>query len=137
MSSMFCYQCEQTAKGTGCTMSGVCGKDPETAALQDLLVYAAMGISQVAHRARTLGVANHEADVFVVEALFTTVTNVNFDPKRLEVLLRKAATVKDALRKDYQAACQKQGKAIEPIESSSTASQSNYSFQRLADKHVM
>ena len=88
---MFCFQCEQTAKGTGCTAFGVCGKDPETAVLQDLLVYAQKGISQYAHRARQLGARDHEVDVFALEALFTTVTNVNFDPKRIEVMLRKAA----------------------------------------------
>ncbi|MCJ7822972.1 MAG: hypothetical protein MUQ26_07865, partial [Armatimonadetes bacterium] len=53
---MFCYQCEQTAKGTGCTVRGVCGKDPQTAALQDLLVYALKGLAMYAHRGRELGV---------------------------------------------------------------------------------
>ena len=53
--SMFCYQCEQTAKGTGCTVSGVCGKAPETAALQDLVVHLVKGIARYAHRARKLG----------------------------------------------------------------------------------
>ena len=67
--SMFCYQCEQTSRGTGCTSYGVCGKDPETAALQDLLNETAKGVSQYAHRARALGAADHEADVFVMEAL--------------------------------------------------------------------
>jgi len=80
---MFCYQCEQTAKGTGCTSFGVCGKRPDTAALQDLLVYAAKGVSQYAHRARKLGLSDTAADVFVLEALFTTVTNVNFDSERI------------------------------------------------------
>jgi hydroxylamine reductase len=102
MSSMFCYQCEQTGKGTGCTQFGVCGKDPETAALQDLLVHAAKGVSQMAHRARKLGVIDHEADIFVVEALFTTVTNVNFDPKRLEGILRKGVAVMNSLRKQVE-----------------------------------
>jgi hydroxylamine reductase len=99
---MFCYQCEQSSKGTGCTQFGVCGKDPETSALQDLLVHAAKGVSQMAHRARKLGVIDHAADLFVVEALFTTVTNVNFDPKRLEGILRKGAVVKDRLKKQVE-----------------------------------
>ena len=59
---MFCYQCEQTAKGTGCTVLGVCGKDAATAALQDLLVHAAKGIAMYAHRARTLGAKDREID---------------------------------------------------------------------------
>ena len=79
---MFCYQCEQTAKGTGCTVQGVCGKDATTAALQDVLVYLAKGGAQYAHRAREAGAKDRDADVFVIEALFTTVTNVNFDPDR-------------------------------------------------------
>ena len=91
---MFCYQCEQTAGGRGCEKVGVCGKDPKTAALQDLLIYAAKGISQYANRARQLGAKDNAVDVFVVEALFTTVTNVNFDAARLEDMIRKAATIK-------------------------------------------
>lgn len=115
MSSMFCYQCEQTSKGTGCTEFGACGKDPETSALQDLLVYAAEGISQYAHRARQLGVSDRDADVFVVEALFTTVTNVNFDVKRLEAMIRKAYNVKDSLRKEYEAVCKGKGIPCEKV----------------------
>ncbi|KKK61850.1 hypothetical protein LCGC14_3010220, partial [marine sediment metagenome] len=104
MSSMFCYQCEQTAQGSGCTSFGVCGKDPESATLQDLLVHAAKGISQYAHRARQFGASDREVDVFVVEALFTTVTNVNFDPARLQQLLLRAAMVRDKARKMYEEA---------------------------------
>jgi hydroxylamine reductase len=113
MSSMFCYQCEQTGKGTGCTEFGACGKDPEASALQDLLVYAAQGISQYAHRARKLGVIDRDADVFVMEALFTTVTNVNFDAKRLSEMIRKANSVKDSLRKEYEAVCKGRGSVSE------------------------
>lgn len=107
--SMFCYQCEQTAKGTGCTVHGVCGKSPEVAALQDLLVYATKGLAQYAHRARQLGVKDHEIDVFVIEALFTTVTNVNFDAERLAGLVRKAGGLRDRARKLYENACRKSG----------------------------
>ena len=81
---MFCYQCEQTAGGSGCTKFGVCGKSPETSDLQDLLVHAAQGIAMYASRAAKLGKAERSIDRFVTEALFTTVTNVNFDPVRLE-----------------------------------------------------
>jgi len=116
MSSMFCYQCEQAGKGTGCTEFGACGKDPETAALQDLLVYVAQGISQYAHRARQHGIIDHDADVFVMEALFTTITNVNFDPKRLEALLRKAAGIKESLRKEYAAVCKGEHVKIEELQ---------------------
>jgi len=101
MSAMFCYQCEQTAQGTGCTKFGVCGKDPQVAALQDLLVHAIKGISMYAHRARALGVVDRDTDVFVVEGLFTTVTNVNFDPADIADRLRRASEVRDRIRGLY------------------------------------
>lgn len=114
--SMFCYQCEQTARGAGCNAFGVCGKDPDTAALQDLLVHAAQGVAQYAHRARALGASTREADVFIIEALFTTVTNVNFDPARLETMLRRAADVRDATRRIYEQACAEAGRSPEKPE---------------------
>jgi len=108
--SMFCYQCEQTAGGRGCTNFGVCGKDPATAALQDLLVHAAKGVSMYARRGRQLGWRDRDVDVFVLEALFSTVTNVNFDPQRLEGLLRRAAEMRDRARAAYEQACRSAGK---------------------------
>jgi hydroxylamine reductase len=113
---MFCYQCEQTSKGHGCEKMGVCGKDPEVAALQDLLIYAAKGISQYAHRARKLGVKDKDVDVFVIEALFTTATNVSFDPARLESMLGKAAAVKNKAKALYEDACRRAGKPPEKLE---------------------
>ncbi len=107
--NMFCYQCEQTMKGTGCTVRGVCGKDAETATLQDLLIYATEGISMYAHRARQLGVKDREVDVFAIEVLFSTVTNVNFDPERLRDLLNKAAALRDKAKSLYEEACRKTG----------------------------
>jgi len=112
---MFCYQCEQTAKGEGCTRFGACGKDPDVAALQDLLVHAAKGISQYAYRAGKLGVHDHKIDLFVVEALFTTVTNVNFDADRLEGLLRRAAVVKENASALYHGAATKAGNIEEEL----------------------
>ncbi|MBM4049269.1 MAG: hydroxylamine reductase, partial [Planctomycetes bacterium] len=76
---MFCYQCEQTAKGTGCTISGVCGKNEDVACLQDLLVFGLKGIAAYAYHARELGARDEQVDAFMHEALFTTLTNVNFD----------------------------------------------------------
>ncbi|MCX7805157.1 MAG: hydroxylamine reductase [Planctomycetota bacterium] len=106
---MFCYQCEQAARGTGCTAGGVCGKDAATAALQDLLVHATMGISMYAHRARKTGAKDREIDIFVIEALFSTVTNVNFDPARIETLLHRAYSLKEKARRLYEEACSKSG----------------------------
>ena len=92
---MFCYQCEQTAKGTGCTVAGVCGKDAETARLQDLLVYECKEISFFANKARKLKLGSPEIDRFVVEGLFTTVTNVNFDPDTLVERIHRGADMLD------------------------------------------
>ncbi len=113
--SMFCYQCEQTMKGTGCTMQGVCGKDPKVAALQDLTVYGLEGLAMYAHRARAGGMSNREIDVFVLEALFSTVTNVNFDAERFEGLLRRLATMKDRARELYEESCTKAGTEPEAL----------------------
>ena len=110
---MFCYQCEQTAKGTGCTVAGVCGKDSRTAALQDLLVHQAKRIGTCAHRARQLGVKDQATDRFIPEALFSTVTNVNFDPERLAALLRESASVLAQIKSLYETACRQGGKKPE------------------------
>ncbi len=113
---MFCYQCEQTIGGKGCSKNvGVCGKTAETADLQDLLIYASQGISMYAHRAGQLGLTDRAADQFVVEALFTTVTNVNFDPVRLEALITKAGQVLDQAKAMYSEACQKNGTEPEQL----------------------
>jgi len=106
---MFCYQCEQSAKGTGCTVKGVCGKDANTAALQDLLVHTTIGLAQVAWPARQLGVMDPELDRFVLEALFTTVTNVNFDPERIAGYIRRSAGLADRALTAYLCACEEQG----------------------------
>ena len=113
--SMFCYQCEQTAKGTGCTMAGVCGKDATTADLQDLVVQAAKGVSMYAARAAKLGARDRAIDLAVVEALFTTVTNVNFDPERLRGILLALAATRDQAKALYEAACAKAGTVPEKL----------------------
>lgn len=112
---MFCYQCEQAAKGTGCTSIGVCGKDSQTASLQDLLLEVTKGVSMYAHRAAQLGVRNRELDLFVVESLFTTVTNVNFDPNRLASMIREAAHQRTIARKLYEDAMASENKKPESL----------------------
>ena len=98
---MFCFQCEQTAKGKGCDFLGVCGKTPEVATLQDLLIHATKGIAIYAHMAREIGVKDKETDLFVTKGLFTTVTNVDFDPVRLEGVLRRAYEIKKKIKKIF------------------------------------
>jgi hydroxylamine reductase len=96
---MFCYQCEQAAKGTGCTKIGVCGKDPEVAALQDLLIYALKGLSLYAHEARNEGVkVDRDINIFTIKALFSTLTNVDFDPNRFVPMIQQAVQYRDALK---------------------------------------
>jgi hydroxylamine reductase len=113
---MFCYQCEQTFDGRGCDRVGVCGKDPETSAVQDLLVHAIKGISQYAHKARSLGASDTEIDIFIVEALFTTTTNVNFDSARIETMIRKAAELQQKAKLLYEEACRQAGREPERLE---------------------
>lgn len=80
---MFCNQCEQTAHGTACVDTGVCGKDPDMQSLQEILLYGLKGMAAYAHHARRLGIVDEDVDAFVEEALFATVTNVNFDMESL------------------------------------------------------
>ena len=101
---MFCYQCEQTAKGTGCTIQGVCGKSPEVAVLQDLLLYSLMGLSQVAVEGRKVGVTNNDVNVFTVKAAFSTLTNVDFDPDRFVNLIKQSTDLREKLKSQVGAA---------------------------------
>ena len=101
---MFCYQCEQTAKGTGCTVQGVCGKLPEIAALQDLLLYSLMGLSQVAVEGRKVGVSDNDVNVFTVKAAFSTLTNVDFDPDRFVDLIQQSIRLREKLKTQVEAA---------------------------------
>ena len=102
--SMFCYQCEQTAKGEGCTKVGVCGKDADVAALQDLLIYALKGLSQVAVEGRKVGVVEKGVNVFTVQALFATLTNVDFDAQRFVELIDRCVELREGLKKKIKAA---------------------------------
>ncbi len=113
--SMFCYQCEQTAGGTGCTTGGVCGKTAEVATLQDVIIHLTKGIARYAHRARGLGAKDHGVDVYVVEALFATVTNVNFDPDRLVAVIRQGEQILDKAKSLYESACAQAAKQPEDL----------------------
>ena len=107
--SMFCYQCEQTAKGQGCTIKGVCGKDEKTANLQDLIVDGLKELSFYAYRLKKLGVKTSEADKMVIEGLFTTVTNVDFDPERLRNIILELAELRKAVKAKYIEVAQEKG----------------------------
>jgi len=101
---MFCWQCEQTAGGKGCTAFGVCGKPPEVARLQDLLIYALRGFSQVVLEARKIGVSDANNDEFICEALFATLTNVNFDPEGIAHYLQWTVEAREDLKQKIKTA---------------------------------
>jgi hydroxylamine reductase len=94
---MFCNQCEQTAKGTGCTKIGVCGKSDELAALQDLLSHAVQGLSLVAHAGRQVGIVESQVDRFTCEAIFACLTNVDFDPLRFQAWINRAVELRQTM----------------------------------------
>ena len=101
---MFCNQCEQASGGVACTRVGVCGKTPEVSALQDLLIHQIKGIATIAVAGAKVGVVDDTADEFVNGALFTTVTNVDFDAEHLAGLIVRGAAIKCELRDAVEAA---------------------------------
>jgi len=104
LNQMFCYQCEQTAQGKGCTVYGVCGKNPEVAALQDLLIYMLRGLSQLALEGQKVGVKDEQLNLFICESAFATLTNVNFNPETMVEYINRAAKLRDTLREKVQSA---------------------------------
>ncbi|MEX1298943.1 MAG: hydroxylamine reductase [Desulfotignum sp.] len=99
---MFCYQCEQTAKGTGCDVLGVCGKKPEVADLQDLLLYSLMGLSQVVLEGIRFGIEDRRYGVFTVKAAFSTLTNVDFDSQRFVDLIQQAVALRVEMKNELE-----------------------------------
>ncbi len=96
---MFCFQCQETAKNTGCTVRGVCGKEETTANLQDLLIFNLKGIAVLAKQGKAAGVdMTTEAGRFVTKALFTTITNVNFNDDNLVKWIKKAQEFKKTVK---------------------------------------
>lgn len=101
---MLCNQCEQTSKGTGCVKTGVCGKGPELAALQDLLMHSLKGLSRIAVEGRKVGVTDDKVNRFTSEGIFSTLTNVDFDQARFVALIRTSEELKQALKDKVKAA---------------------------------
>ena len=97
--SMFCYQCQETLGNKGCTVNGVCGKKGETAILQDLLIYTVKGISVVAGKAKK---NDKEVGHYVAKALFTTITNVNFDNATLLSIIKQGLALRDEIKNKYK-----------------------------------
>lgn len=101
---MFCEQCEQTASGQGCHQFGACGKSPQVNAIQDLLIYVLRGLAPIALKAKDLGLDIHPVDVFTCEAIFATMTNVNFSEQRFVEYLREAIIYRETLKTQVQQA---------------------------------
>ncbi len=95
---MFCYQCQETIKNTGCTKAGACGKKEQTANLQDLLIYVLKGIAVYAQKAKEKGIKDSSAGLFTARALFATITNTNFDDNRIIALIREGLTIRSDLK---------------------------------------
>ncbi|GBG61276.1 hypothetical protein CBR_g19808 [Chara braunii] len=117
---MFCFQCEQTKDGVGCTTVGVCGKDPKTAALQDVLLHSLKGLSQYAVRAKAEGISDPEMDSYVQEAIFATLTNVNFDPKAIQEFINTTIAHRENIKAKYEAACQRAGRQPDMLDNAFT-----------------
>lgn len=96
--SMFCYQCQEASKGTGCTLRGVCGKRDDVAKLQDVLIYVLKGISIYTTKAREAGIVYEEADRFIMEGLFSTITNVNFDKNYFVEKIKQGLILRDQIK---------------------------------------
>ena len=101
---MFCRQCEQAARGVGCDVLGVCGKDPKVSALLDLMIHGLQGVAVYAHQARQLGAKDAEVDQFMLSGLFTRVTNVNFDPQDISKRLQRCYQIKEKARALFEQA---------------------------------
>ncbi len=103
MEKMFCYQCQETAKGTGCTVRGVCGKTPDVANLQDLLLFVLKGIAHYRVQSRALDAVDHSADRFILDGLFMTITNANFDKQRFIDKIKAALELREQLKQTFLA----------------------------------
>lgn len=94
---MFCFQCQETAGNKGCTIKGVCGKEPQTARFMDMLMYATRGLAAVNYKLREKGLACKDAEHLILDALFSTITNANFDDNALKAKIAKTFSHKDEL----------------------------------------
>ncbi|MDP4267224.1 MAG: hydroxylamine reductase [Bacteroidota bacterium] len=102
--SMFCFQCQETAKGTGCNINGVCGKTFDVANMQDLLLYVLKGISAYTVEARKAGIENNEVNRFIMESLFATITNANFDKQVFIERVKKGLQIREDMKKSVEKA---------------------------------
>jgi hydroxylamine reductase len=98
--SMFCYQCQETTRGIGCTVKGLCGKTEDVANLQDLLIFTLRGIAVCAAQARGLGLVRKDIDEFIMESLFATITNANFDDSHFVARIQEGLVLREDLKRE-------------------------------------
>ena len=96
--SMFCFQCQETAKGTGCTVVGVCGKKDDLANMQDLLIYTIKGVAIVNTMAREIGINQKKTDQFIINGLFMTITNANWDKNEFFNTVREGLELREEIK---------------------------------------
>ncbi|MDO8927690.1 MAG: hydroxylamine reductase, partial [Bacteroidota bacterium] len=96
--NMFCFQCQEAAKGIGCTVKGVCGKEPEVANLQDTLLFVLKGVATINNKLREAGLAEPKVDKVIFDGLFSTITNANFDEIAFVIRIKKTLRVRDEIK---------------------------------------
>ena len=102
--SMFCYQCQETTKGIACTIKGICGKTEDVAQLQDLLIYTLKGIATLATQARQMNIVRKDVDEFIMESLFSTITNANFDSNSFVTRIQDGLNLREDLQQNILSA---------------------------------
>ncbi|WP_338044590.1 hypothetical protein [Natranaerobius trueperi] len=100
--SMNCFQCQETAKNQGCTKKGICGKTDQLANLQDLLIHITKGISWYADKGREVNIKDEQVDRFVMDSLFTTITNVNFSDQYFIDKIKEALAVRESIKEQVK-----------------------------------
>ncbi|WP_420912368.1 hydroxylamine reductase [Mesobacillus campisalis] len=126
---MFCFQCQETANGTGCTIAGICGKKDDLANMQDLLIYVVKGMAIVATEARELGLKNSEADKFIVNSLFMTITNANWDKNDFFSKVRTGLSIREEIKSAIQNAGSEVSNSIDFV---TWYGESNFEFETKA-----
>jgi len=101
---MFCYQCQETTKGIACTIKGICGKTEDVAQLQDLLIYTLKGIATLATQARQMNIVRKDVDEFIMESLFSTITNANFDSNSFVTRIQDGLDLREDLQQNILSA---------------------------------
>ncbi|MCT4687515.1 hydroxylamine reductase [Vallitalea sp.] len=131
---MFCYQCQEAAKGTGCTLAGVCGKKSEVANLQDLLIYTMKGISILANEARKVEINLNQVNELIINGLFMTITNANFDENVFYKTIREGLILRDELKNKLE----EKGIVLDDLHDSVTwTADSNSKIEAKADSVVV